>query len=151
MQDPVDDRNINGLGQDAVHEKPKGTDGVLFDIARKAVAGSVRSLLSSEEGLRALIGTLVPKEIGQTIMRELSTQMATLRTETVKAVIAEFTGYLSKLDPALEVQRILSGLEFSIQIKVGVDPKEIAAPPTKKAIRKPAAKKKKAPARKRKQ
>lgn len=147
MQDSFDDRNGDGNGSDPAQERPKGAEGVIFDIARKAVAGSVRSLLSSEEGLRALIGALVPKEIGQTVARELATQLATLRAETVKAVVAELSRYLDRLDPAAEVQKILSGLDFDVHIKVGVSPKQAAAP------RAPAKKnptKKKAPPRKKK-
>lgn len=147
MRDPFDDRNGDFAGGDPTQERPKGAEGVIFDIARKAVAGSVRSLLSSEEGLRALIGTLVPKEIGQTVARELSTQLATLRAETVKAVVAELSRYLDRLDPADEVQRILSGLDFDVRIRVGVTPKEAPAPKT--PVKKTPAKKK-APASKKK-
>jgi len=147
MQDSFDDRNGDGNGSDPAQERPKGAEGVIFDIARKAVAGSVRSLLSSEEGLRALIGALVPKEIGQTVARELATQLATLRAETVKAVVAELSRYLDRLDPAAEVQKILSGLDFDVHIKVGVSPKQAAAP---RAPAKKTPTKKKAPPRKKK-
>ena len=147
MQDSFDDRNGDGNGSDPAQERPKGAEGVIFDIARKAVAGSVRSLLSSEEGLRALIGAPVPKEIGQTVARELATQLATLRAETVKAVVAELSRYLDRLDPAAEVQKILSGLDFDVHIKVGVSPKQAAAP---RAPAKKTPTKKKAPPRKKK-
>ncbi|NOZ01508.1 MAG: hypothetical protein GXP54_06415 [Deltaproteobacteria bacterium] len=129
MQDPFDENNNTT-------ERPKGAEGVIFDIARKAVAGSVRSLLSSEEGLRALIGAMVPKEIGQTIVRELSTQFAALRTEIVRALVAELSAYLGGLDPATEIQRILSGLEFDISVKVGINQKTGKTPEKKPAVKK---------------
>jgi len=121
MQDQSNDRPEASF--DHAGER-RGTEGVIFDIARKAVASSVRSLLSSEDGLRALIGAMVPKEVGQTIIRELSTQLATLRTEAVNAIIGELTLFLRNLDPAAEVQKVLTGLEFDVHVKVGVDRKK---------------------------
>lgn len=113
---------------DAEAEAPerRGAEGVIFDIARKAVAGSVRSILSSEDGVKALIGAIVPKEVGQTILREV----ATLRTETVRAVVAEFARFLERLDPAVEVQRVLNGLRFDIHLRVDISGRGDASPVT---------------------
>ena len=97
----------------------RGPEGALFDIARKAVAGSVRSILSSEDGIKALIGAVVPKEVGQAILREL----ATLRTETVRAVVAETTRFLERLDPAQEMQKVLSGLRFDVHVRIEISPR----------------------------
>jgi len=126
----------------------RGMDGVIFDIARKAVATSVKSLLSSEEGLRALIGAMVPKEIGQYVSREL----AAFRSGFLDAITGEMSRFLNRIDPAVEVQRVLDGLEFDVHVKVGVsrrkpveDAPEDPAPartqpaPKRKAARKPSA------------
>ncbi len=108
----------------------RGAEGMIFDIARKAVVGSVRSILASEDGVKALIGAIVPKEVGQTVLREV----ATLRTETVRAVVAELARFLERLDPAVEVQKVLSGLRFDVHLRVEVSPRDQpsstpAAPP----------------------
>lgn len=101
----------------------RGAEGMIFDIARKAVVGSVRSILSSEDGIKALIGAIVPKEVGQTVLREV----ANLRTETVRAVVAEIGRFLERLDPAVEIQKILSGLRFDVHVSVEISPRESAS------------------------
>ncbi len=94
----------------------RGMDGMIFDIARKAVASSVKSLLSSEEGLRALIGAIVPKEIGQYVSREL----AAFRSGFLEAITGEISRFLDRIDPAAEIQKVVDGLEFDIHVKMGV-------------------------------
>lgn len=121
MQDTTNDRSA-----DVEPEAPerRGAEGVIFDIARKAVIGSVRSILSSEDGIKALIGAIVPKEVGQHVLREV----ATLRTETVRAVVAELGQFLGRVDPAVEVQKVLSGLRFDVHVRVEVSPREAPSP-----------------------
>lgn len=123
MQEPTNDRNAERADAEAEAPERRGAEGVIFDIARKAVVGSVRSILSSEDGIKALIGAIVPKEVGQHVLREV----ATLRTETVRAVVAELGRFLERLDPAVEVQKVLSGLRFDVHVRVEVSPKETSS------------------------
>ncbi len=129
MQDATNERT--GPEHEGEAPERRGAEGVFFDIARKAVAGSVRSILSSEDGIKALIGAIVPKEVGQTVLREV----ATLRTETVRAVVAELARFLERLDPAVEVQKVLSGLRFDVHVSVEVSPRQ---PPSSAAAPAPA-------------
>lgn len=94
----------------------RGLEGTFFDLARKTVIGSVRSILTSEDGIRALIGAIVPKEVGQAVLREI----ATLRSEALRVVVGELTRYLERLDLAREVQKVLAGLRFDIHLRVEV-------------------------------
>ena len=103
----------------------RGVDGVIFDIARKAVASSVKSLLSSEEGLRALIGAMVPKEIGQYVSRELEA----FRRGFLEAIKGEMSRFLDRIEPAAEVQKVLDGMEFDVHVKVGVARRKPAEAP----------------------
>jgi sorbitol-specific phosphotransferase system component IIBC len=107
---------------DADPSQRRGSDGIIFDIARKAVATSVKSLLSTEEGVRALIGAIVPKEIGQYVGRELSQ----LRTDVLQALVGEMSRFLNRIEPAEEIKKLLSGLVFDVNITVGVRPREDA-------------------------
>jgi len=109
------------LGEDSAHRK--GTEGIIFDLARKAVTTSVKSLLSTEEGLRALVGAIVPKEVGQYVRGELSQ----LRKDFLEAVVGEMTRFLNRVDPATEVQKMLSGLTFDVHVTVGVSKKDPGA------------------------
>ena len=115
----------------------KGPEGIIVDLARKAVASSVSALLSSEEGLRALIGAIVPKEVGRYVANEL----AILRSDFLKALTLEISRFLDRVDPAVELQKALAGLKFDIHLIVGVsknepeaDGAEGAAPPAKPVI-----------------
>lgn len=132
------------FGTEADSGPRRGVDGAIFDLARKAVATSVKSLLSSEEGLRALIGAMVPKEIGQYVSREL----AAFRSGFLEAMTGEISRFLERIDPAAEIQKVVDGMEFDIHVKVGVSrrkaPTDDVAPPepvaAKRAGRKPAPK-----------
>ena len=115
MDDPE-----RGIGEDPVHRK--GTEGIIFDLARKAVTTSVKSLLSTEEGIRALAGAVVPKEVGQYVRGELSQ----LRKDFLEAIVGEMTRFLNRIDPATEVQKMLAGLTFDVHLTVGVSKKEPA-------------------------
>mgnify|MGYP001005638086 CR=1 FL=1 len=118
----------------------RGMDGVIVELARKAVATSVKSLLSSEEGLRALIGAMVPKEIGQYVSREL----AAFRSGFLEVMTGEVSRFLARIDPAAEVQKVVDGMEFDIHVKVGVSRRKAPAvegvPPEPAAARKPVTK-----------
>ncbi len=122
----------------------KGTEGIIFDLARKAVGTSVKSLLSTEEGLRALVGAMVPKEVGQYVRGELSQ----LRKDFLEALVDEMTHFLNRVDPAAEIQKVLSGLTFDVHVTVGVSKKRMpgdaaeapSVPPARKRAAKPSRK-----------
>jgi len=107
----------------------RGSDGLIADLAKKAIATSVSALLSTEEGLRTLVGTVVPKEVGRYVARELSQ----LRGDFVKAVVGELSRFLDRIEPAAEIQKVLSGLTFDMHVTIGIskrkDPAEAARPP----------------------
>jgi len=103
----------------------KKSDGVergdsLSTLARKAVSSSIKSILSSEDGLKALVASIVPKEVGQTVLREL----AIMRSEAVKAFGRELTRFLQSIDIASEIQKVLAGLSFDIHIKVDINTRQ---------------------------
>ena len=110
--------------QDRPEERPFGDadpasrrpEGLIADLARKAVSSSVAALLSSEDGIKAIIGAVVPKEVGRYVANELTV----LREETVKALVGEISRFLNRVDPAMELQKVLSGLVFDIHLTVGV-------------------------------
>ncbi|MBP7125467.1 hypothetical protein KBD49_03765 [Myxococcota bacterium] len=93
----------------------RAVDGVL-DLARKAVGTSVKSLLNSEEGLRQILGAVIPKEVGQAVRAELSE----LRRDFLAASVRELNRFLEHVDPAKELQRLLTDLVFDIRIQVGI-------------------------------
>jgi len=100
----------------------RAVDGVL-DLARKAVGSSVKSLLNSEEGMRQVLSAVIPKEVGQAVRSEL----AELRRDFLAATVREMNRFLTHVDPARELQRLLTDLVFDIRIQVGVRRREDAA------------------------
>ena len=111
MHDKLDDQ-----GTPEQDGTKKVTDGIIFDIARKAVSSSVKSLLVSEESIRSLIGAIVPKEIGSYIKQEVSL----LRTEFLNAMMAEMTKFLQQRDVSADIRSALDGLDFDIHVNVSV-------------------------------
>jgi len=108
----------------AQDEKIEGADkgDSLSSLARKAVSSSIKSILSSEDGLKALVAGIVPKEVGQTVLREL----AIMRSEAVKAFAKELTRFLQSIDIAGEIQKVLAGLSLDIHIKVDINTRQEA-------------------------
>ncbi len=111
MQDKIDE----SVTPEAEGTK-KGTEGIIFDLARKAVASSVKSLLGSEDGVRSLIGAIVPKEIGNYIAQEVSL----LRSEFLKAIMSELTRFVEQRDVPGDIRKALDGLDFDIHVTVSV-------------------------------
>lgn len=111
MQDRPDDR-LPPEGEAAARRG----EGLIADLARKAVAGSVGAILSSEEGIKQIIGAIVPKEVGQYVAREL----AVLRAEALKAVVGEVSRFLERVEPAEELKKVLDGLTFDVHLSMNV-------------------------------
>jgi len=103
----------------------RGKD-ILFDIARKAMSGSVKTMLSTEEGIKAVLAAVVPKEVGQYVGRELTA----FRTEFLQALVGEMSRFLARIDPSSEMQKVLAGLTFDIHVQMGISRKE---PPAQQA------------------
>lgn len=73
-----------------------------------------------QSALKMLLGAMLPKEIGQYFQNELSQ----LRNDFLKALMTEVRCYLSKFDIGSEIQKILDGLEFDVQLKVTVNKRD---------------------------
>jgi hypothetical protein len=104
-------------------EGAKRGEGIIGELAKKAVASSVSALLSSEEGIRALIGAIVPREVGAYVGKELSV----LRAEFLKALTVEMSRFLERIDPATEMKKIVDGLTFDVHMTVSVSKRDAAA------------------------
>lgn len=108
--------NTGDESTDRLNGDRRAPESLLFGTARKAVASSVRALLSSDEGIRTLLGAVVPREAGQALLRELSE----LRNGVVTAIADELHRLVEHLDLAGEVQKVLDGLDLDIAVKVRI-------------------------------
>lgn len=113
------------------NESERRSEGLIGELAKKAVASSVGALLSSEEGIRSLIGTILPREIGAYFAKELSV----LRGEILKALMEELSRYLSRVDMAKELKMLLDGLAFDVHVTVRVSQCEGTGPTLQKGAK----------------
>lgn len=85
------------------------------DALRRVLLGSVGTLLTTEEGIRAAVRELkLPKELMQMVLA----QAQTTRTEVVAVLAREMRGFLASMDAQALMQRALSGLVLEITAEV---------------------------------
>ncbi|HQC45560.1 MAG TPA: hypothetical protein PLC97_10115 [Myxococcota bacterium] len=110
------------FGPESDSQPRRGYDGMLREFARKAVETSFNTLLSTDEGLRAFVGALVPKEIGQYVSRELEA----FRTGFLEVITKEMGRFLDNLDLAGEVKKVLDGLDVEVKLNLSLSHKNAA-------------------------
>jgi hypothetical protein len=104
----------------------KRFEGYMPDMVKRATLGGIRSFLQTEEGLRTVLGAIVPKEVFQSVTEQLDKS----KSDAVRLISAEFRQFLEKIDIPRELQRLLTSL--SIEVKT-----EIRFVPNDKAVVKP--------------
>lgn len=102
-------------GGDAPDQNERRGDGMISEMARRAVSSSVSKLIETEGFIREVV-KMVSREIAGYVSRE----MRGLRQEMVQQVGASVVGWLEKVDVAGEVRKGLNGLTFDIQMRVHV-------------------------------
>ncbi|MBM4373314.1 MAG: hypothetical protein FJ098_16780 [Deltaproteobacteria bacterium] len=107
----------------------------LQDLLRRTVSSGVRGVLNTEEGIRNMVGELLPKEIGAYI----KAQVETMRQDLSAAVIREFTTFLKTLDLPADLRKLLDGMKITVHAEIHLAGSEPAAP--SEAPRKPRRKK----------
>ena len=95
------------------HESRK-SEGIVPEIVRKAVASGIRSVFATEEGLRAAIADLLPKEIPGYI----STQFESIRGELLRLVSDELHSFLGRINIGKELQKALTALSLEVRMQV---------------------------------
>ena len=102
----------------------KGADQVIIDLARRAVASSVKSLLSTEEGIRNLISAILPKDLVKDLLNHMESQLDEFRKDLVKTLGKEMRHYVDHLDIGTEVKKVLDGLELDIHVNLAIKDKK---------------------------
>ena len=104
----------------------------LQDFIRRTVTTGVRSVLTTEEGIRNMVGEILPKEIGGYI----KAQVETLRKDLSASVIREFTAFLKNLDMPGDVRKMLDGMKITLTAEIKIEeakPEASPSPPVEKA------------------
>lgn len=149
MDNPYGSDNSGSFGPstggDAPDQNERRGDGMISELARKAVSSSVSKLIETEGFIREVV-KMVSRELAGYVSREVHG----LRQEMVAQVGASVVGWLDKVDVAGEVRKGINGMTFDIQMRVhvtdeGVDVKAGTVAPkivAKKSTKTAAAKKK---------
>ncbi len=98
----------------------KSADQVIIDLARRAMATSLKSLLSTEEGIRNIISAVLPKDLIRELLLHIGGQFDEFRKDLVETLGQEIRHFGDTLDIAEETKKILDGLELEINIKLAL-------------------------------
>lgn len=104
----------------------KGADQLIIDLARRAVSSSVKSLLSTEEGIRNIIGAILPKDLVTDLLMHIEGQFDELRKDLVQTLGKEIRHFGDKLDIVADTKKILDGMEVEINLKLALKDKKRA-------------------------
>lgn len=107
----------------------KRLEGFVPDAVRRAVVTGVRSFLQTEEGLRSLLGAIVPKEAVSYVAQQLDAS----KNDVLRIVSRELREFLEHIDLGGEVQKILTSISFEITTQIRFIPNEKAVKPDVKA------------------
>ena len=101
----------------------KRLEGILPDVVKRTMVGTLGSVVLSEDGLRQTLSDLrLPKEIANFILQ----QADNTRKEFMKIVAREVRGFLESTNFYDELRRILTSLSFEIRTEVRLIPNEQA-------------------------
>lgn len=100
----------------------KKLEGFVPDVVRRAVVTGVRSFLQTEEGLRSVLGAMVPKEAVTYIAQQLDSS----KNDVLRIVSRELREFLQHIDLGGEVQKILTSISFEITTQIRFVPNEKA-------------------------
>jgi len=101
----------------------KGADQVIIDLARRAVSSSVKSLMSTEEGIRNIISAILPKDLVTDLLAHIEGQFDDFRKDLVTMLGNEMRHFNEKLDIAAETKKVLDGLELEMTVKLSLKDK----------------------------
>ena len=92
----------------------------LEGFARRAVEAGVNRMLSTEDGLRAVVDAVLPREL---VGRALD-QVDAAKSEAVAVVGREMRTFLANLNVGEEIAKILTSVSFEVKMQVRFVPNE---------------------------
>ena len=104
--------------EDQVHEGESADS--TQERLRKAIASRVQRVLSSEEGVKAVVNAVVPRELIASTLE----QVDGARNEAVAIVGREMRNFLEHLDVGEEIAKILTSVSFEVRLEVRFIPNE---------------------------
>lgn len=99
---------------------------IVPDFMKKAIQGSVRSLMSSEEGIRAIIREVLPKELTGYVKEVIDAA----KTEGLRIVSAQTRDFLERLDIDALTTHLVENYRVRIRMDLELLPKRSAGAAT---------------------
>ena len=131
IEDEDDDGNtpVDEAASPDERERPRR----MSDTVKKALAQGFRSVRSSEEKIRGMVGDVMPKEV----VSYLKGAIDSGRDELVRIVGGQTRKFLEGIDVGGEVAKILTSLSFEIKTEIRFIPNDQKVKPDIKMSVKP--------------
>lgn len=110
------DPNAEVRGGDGRGGEARGVEG----FAKRAIEAGVMRMLQTEEGLRALAGAVVPREL----VGKALDGVDTVKGEAVAVIGRELRTFLANLNVGEEMAKILTSVSFEVKMQVRFVPNE---------------------------
>lgn len=110
------DPNADVRGGDGRTGEARGVEG----FAKRAIEAGVMRMLQTEEGLRALAGAVVPREL----VGKALDGVDTVKGEAVAVIGRELRTFLANLNVGEEMAKILTSVSFEVKMQVRFVPNE---------------------------
>lgn len=127
--DEVDGDEPGSQEHGAPDERPRR----MSDTVKKAIASGFRSVRSSEEKIRGMVGDVMPKEV----VSYLKGAIDSGRDELVRIVGSQTRKFLEGIDVGGEISKILTTLSFEIRTEIRFIPNDQKVKPEVKMTVKP--------------
>ena len=95
-------------------------EGFVPDVVRRAVVTGVKSFLQTEEGLRSLVGAMIPKEALSYVAQQLDSS----KNDVLRIVSRELRDFLRHIDLGGEIQKILTSISFEVTTQIRFVPND---------------------------
>ena len=86
----------------------------LSDLIKGAISSGVKTVFTSEEGLRSALSDFVPKEVSAYV----KTQVDSVKKELYSTLVSQFSTFLQKIDLGREARKALSGMRVEIKTEI---------------------------------
>jgi hypothetical protein len=102
---------------------------IVPDFMKKAIQGSVRSLLSTEEGIRTVLREMLPRELFGYVKEVIDAG----KSEGLRIVAEQTSEFLEKMDVETLAQLIVDNYRIKVNLEIELEPKEKKPGPKRKA------------------
>lgn len=102
---------------------------IVPDFMKKAIQSSVRSLLSTEEGIRTVLREMLPRELFGYVKEVIDAG----KNEGLRIVAEQTSEFLERMDVETLAQLIVDNYRIKVNLEIELEPKDGKGAPRRKA------------------